>query len=153
MVLKAIWASLSTKPWRDLVETYLDASLNSTFCEIDQSPVTIRLRYPLRKVPGSRWTGRSVGGISVRLRLWRNQSLEISIFCDIFVTMCNSFKVSRPFPRNVSLLPTRLTLFSCLALYSTLKMEEKYSSETSVDLQRPTLRYNPTAVRISLAIQ
>jgi hypothetical protein len=34
------------------------------------------------------------------------------------------------------------TVASCLA-YSALKMEEKYSSGTSVDFQRSTLRYNP----------
>jgi hypothetical protein len=32
-------------------------------------------------------------------------------------------------------------LVSCLASYSTLKMEVAYSSETSVNLQRTTRRY------------
>jgi hypothetical protein len=40
-------------------------------------------------------------------------------------------------------LPSTFKLVSCSAYYSTLKMEEKFSSETSVKFQRTTRRYIP----------
>jgi hypothetical protein len=45
--------------------------------------------------------------------------------------------------RAVLCLPPASTLVSCSVYSSTLKIEEIYSSETSVDFQRTTRRYIP----------
>jgi hypothetical protein len=44
--------------------------------------------------------------------------------------------------------PSDFTLVSCSAYFPTLKMEEKFSSETSVDFQRATLRYVPEDITL-----
>jgi hypothetical protein len=44
---------------------------------------------------------------------------------------------------NTAKLAACLLLVSCLAYASALKVEATYSSETSVDFQRTTQRYNP----------
>jgi hypothetical protein len=45
--------------------------------------------------------------------------------------------------RNQLCLPSTFTLVSCLAYFSTLKMEATCSSATSVDFQRTARRYIP----------
>jgi hypothetical protein len=77
-----------------------------------------------------------------------------SLFWDI--TPCSPLKDNRRFggtcllhlqgwrisqARNHVCLPPAFTLVSCLAYSSTLKIEETWSSETSVDFQRTTWRY------------
>jgi hypothetical protein len=62
--------------------------------------------------------------------------MESSIFWDI--TPCSPLKV-----RARLCLPPAFTPVSCLAYSSTLKMEAKCSSETSVDFQRTTRSYIP----------
>jgi hypothetical protein len=69
------------------------------------------------------------------------------------ITPCSPLKVNRRFggtyrrwqaEQSARLcLPPVFTLVSCLAYSSTLKMEAKCSSETSVEFQRTTRRYIP----------
>jgi hypothetical protein len=67
--------------------------------------------------------------------------LKNSVFWDI--TPCSPFKVNRRFGGTAEQadLPPAFPLVSCLAYYSTLKMEATCSPETSVDLQRTTRHY------------
>jgi hypothetical protein len=76
-------------------------------------------------------------------------NLKSSFFLDI--TPCNPFKVNRRFGITCCLnLHGRRIISAChllspwfLAYSSTLKIEAKYSTETSVDFERNTWRYIP----------
>jgi hypothetical protein len=50
-------------------------------------------------------------------------------------------------------LPPAFTLVSCLAYSSTLKMEAKCSSETSVDFQRTTRHYIPEDRTLQICVK
>jgi hypothetical protein len=68
--------------------------------------------------------------------LWTRQWMKSSIFWDI--TPCSPLKVNKHF----ALLATCFNAGFLADYSSTLKMEAKYSSETSDDFQRTTRRYN-----------
>jgi hypothetical protein len=87
-------------------------------------------------------------GFSCLLFLWLHVSVNClgsrkksTVFWDI--TPCSSSKVNRRFGGNQRSLLPFFTLVSCSAYSLTLKMEETYSSETSVDFQLTTRRYIP----------
>jgi hypothetical protein len=68
-------------------------------------------------------------------RIWDTRSEDYE---DIMP--CSQLKINRRFERTcrLVLLATCFMLISCLAYFSTLKMEITSSSETSVDFQRTT---------------
>jgi hypothetical protein len=86
---------------------------------------------------------------------WRNFAAPFdAVVTDAHSLMCEEFHLLRynsvrsvesqlTFHRNVSLLVTYVTLVSCLAYSSTLKMEATCSTETFVDFQQTTQRYIP----------
>jgi hypothetical protein len=53
------------------------------------------------------------------------------------------FYIVRYFGKSIAVLATRFKMISCLAYFSTLKMEATCSCETSVNFQRTTRRYIP----------
>jgi hypothetical protein len=76
--------------------------------------------------------------------LWNGSSLlRVSLKKNLFLNVYNDVKINRHFGEifGLPLFGTCFMMIFCLAYSSTLKMEETYSFETSVDSQRTAQRY------------
>jgi hypothetical protein len=93
--------------------------------------------------------------------IWNRTAVIIGSYIFCGVTPCSPLKINRRFGETCrvhlkqenSTLPLPLTLVSCLAYSSTLKMEATCPSETSVDFQRATRPYIAEEGTCSLPIK